>query len=81
MAEELDDEALALLYPWYLYGYVEIVKVLGGRGIISLAYRLAAETDELIRTTNFVTAGSLVWAIKIYRAVEVKMLAGIPQMP
>ncbi len=27
MVEELDDEALALLYPWYLYGYVEIVKV------------------------------------------------------
>ena len=25
--EELDDEALALLYPWYLYGYVEIAKV------------------------------------------------------
>ncbi len=27
MAEEPDDEALSLLYLWYLYGYVEIVKV------------------------------------------------------
>jgi 50S ribosomal protein L16 3-hydroxylase len=27
MGEELDDEALALLYTWYLYGYVEIVNI------------------------------------------------------
>jgi 50S ribosomal protein L16 3-hydroxylase len=27
MGEELDDETLALLYKWYLYGYVEIVDI------------------------------------------------------